>query len=269
MTDQEAAEFEPVYETADDIPEGAPPGLYKENEDGQFVATFAGGKVFEDVSGLKGVNKKVRVERNTYKRQAAQAAAEREELLAELEELRGSQDEVKGKSSKSEAALQKLQKTNETLTQSLARRTQQLGKKMSDVAIAQGLPEGIPVKVGKRILRGVIRSVEEKNGDFVTKVFDDEEAQEPRMSERENETGDMSLEEFFEDVFPEEYKDYIPGTGASGGGAKGRGEGGAGGDSGGGAGGVHTISDADADNPRLYRAAKEKAAKAGKALRIV
>lgn len=262
-------EFEHSYDSQDQIPEGAPEGLYQENDSGAWVATFAGGKVVEDVEQLRNTNRARRDERNEARAATKAFRAQVDELKTELESLKlerkpggaeskGAQQRtddtaIKALQAKHEAELEKLQGA-------LGKMTSGLRSKMYDAAVTGGMPSGMKPEVARNLLKGILRVVPGENGEFELKVFEGADAEHPRMTTASNSAADMSVREYFDKCFADEFADYIPGKGTSGGGSGGDREG---------AGrpqrksSSSSISTEDGLNPAKYRAAKAAARKSG------
>jgi hypothetical protein len=261
------ADLELTYESADDVPEGLR-DYYKADGDGVFRPSVAGGGFAEDVKGLKSTNRAVRSERDEHRRAATRLKEENAALQAQLDEAKKGGGSKPGKGAEDFAAReQALLAKHQAEVQKLAEERDgafgQLASTMAKAAIMSGLPEGMKANVGATILRGVVRSVRGEDGKFQTKVFESADSDTPRMTLKPNSTSDMDVEEFFSDVFPKEFADYVPGTGSSGGGAGGSDE------SRSAPAGAHTISETDARDAQKFRAAEAKAEKAGADLAIV
>lgn len=274
--DNTTIELEPTYDNLEAVPE-AQRSFYLHRDDGSYVLNVGprNGMRLENVDGLRNTVQATRAERDTARRAlTAFGDITPKDVTALRQEIETLQEQV-SKGSKGKKAggddetLRQLQEKHagelakkDTL---VSKRTSQLEKELVDGQILRHLPEGTKRNVVLPALRGIIRTQAADDGALITKVFESEQAQTPRMTNREGSTEDMTVEEFMKDVFPKDFSDFVPGTRQSGGGGHGSEGSGPGGSSNL---GPHVISREDAKDPHAYRRAKAAAEKVGQVLTI-
>ena len=270
-------ELEPSYPNLDKVPE-AQRAFYAQREDGSYLLNVGArdGMRLENVDGLRNTVSATRAERDTARRaltafgdvKPEDVTALREENETLREQVSKSTKGKKGGASDDETLRQLQDKHLAEMGKKdslISKRTSQLQKELVDGVILRHLPEGAKRNVVLPALRDIIRTQTLDDGSLVTRIYESEKSQTPRMTNREGSTEDMTVEEFMKDVFLKEFSDFVPGTRQSGGGGHGSEGGGPGGSSNL---GPHVISREDAKDTRLYRAAKAAAEKAGTTLTI-
>ncbi len=218
---------------------------YKQNDSGEWLLIVdpVDGWALEDVQGLRNTAQSRKGERDAAKREVSawkEAMGDLTPDQAKAAVAKGSKGS--GDPKPDEKWQQRLddqkaemtakhQKEMETETGLRKRRETQLQRELVDNTAIRLLPDGTRIKMVLPEIRDHVRAVlDERTGDFVTKVFDSPTAETPRMTNESGKTHDMETPEYLKALEnSDDWSPAFPGTNATGGGAGGSGGAGRGG----------------------------------------